>query len=192
MAIYMYKLKVIIASTRPGRLGLPIGEWFYNYAKNNDNNFEIELIDLLKITLPFLDEPNHPMLKKYQHKHTKVWSNIIADSDAFVFVVPEYNYAPPATLINALDYLYHEWNYKAAGFVSYGGISGGLRSVQMLKQILTTLKIVPIVEAVTIPGIREHYDEQKNFRSDSKHEQAASTMLKELYCWTEALSNLRK
>jgi NAD(P)H-dependent FMN reductase len=188
----MYKLKVIIASTRPGRLGLPIGEWFYNYTKKNDINFETELIDLLKINLPFLDEPNHPTLKNYQKEHTKDWSTMIEGSDAFVFIVPEYNFFPPATLINALDYLYKEWNYKAAGFVSYGGISGGMRSVQIIKQILTTLKMVPLYETVTITNVREHLDEEINFRSDPKLEKAASTMLNALHRWTDALVQLRK
>jgi NAD(P)H-dependent FMN reductase len=187
----MYKLKIIITSTRPDRVGLHVGEWFYNYAKNK-NNFDIELIDLLKINLPFLDEPNHPKFKKYEHEHTKAWSKIIEESDAFIFVLPEYNYSPPATIINALDYLYQEWNYKAAGFVSYGGISGGIRSVQMLKQVLTSFKMVPIFEAVVIQNINEYFDEQKNFKPNSKHEQAASVMLKELYRWTEALVQLRK
>jgi NAD(P)H-dependent FMN reductase len=94
--------------------------------------------------------------------------------------------------LSCLDYLYHEWNYKAAGFVSYGGISGGMRSVQMIKQFLTSFKMVPLVEAVTISGVREHIDEQKNLISDSKLEKTASIMLKELYRWTEALLQLRK
>jgi NAD(P)H-dependent FMN reductase len=188
----MYKLKVIIASTRPGRVGLPVGEWFYNYAKNNTNNFEVELLDLLKINLPLLDEPNHPRLKQYTKEHTKEWSKTIEGSDAFVFVVPEYNYGPPASLINALDYLYQEWHYKAAGFVSYGGVSGGLRSVQSMKQVLTTLKIVPLSEAVSIAMVGQHLDEQKKFIATESNEKSAAVMLKELERWTGALVQLRK
>jgi NAD(P)H-dependent FMN reductase len=188
----MYKLKVIIASTRPGRVGLPVGEWFFNFAKNNTTVFEVELIDLLKINLPMVDEPNHPKLMKYTQEHTKAWSKMIGESDAFVFVVPEYNYGPPASLINALDFVYNEWNYKAAGFVSYGGISGGLRSVQTLKLVMTTLKIVPLPEAVSISMVPEHIDEQKNFVAIPFHEKTAMIMLKELEKWTGALVQLRK
>jgi NAD(P)H-dependent FMN reductase len=188
----MYKLKVIIASTRPGRAGLPVGEWFYNFIKKNDNNFEVELLDLLKINLPLLDEPNHPKLKKYTQEHTFAWSKIIDESDAFVFVTPEYNFGPPATLINALDYVYNEWNYKACGFVSYGAVSGGLRSVQVLKQVITTLKMVPIYEAVAIPMVNEQIDEQKNFNATPFNEKSALIMLKELQKWTDALIQMRK
>jgi NAD(P)H-dependent FMN reductase len=187
----MYKLKVIIASTRPGRAGLPVAEWFFKFAKNNTKEFEVELLDLLKINLPFLDEPNHPKLMQYTQEHTKAWSKIIGESDAFVFVVPEYNYGPPAALINAIDFVYNEWNYKAAGFVSYGGISGGLRSVQTLKLVMTTLKIVPLMEGVSISMVTEHIDEQKNFVATSFHEKTATIMLKELEKWTGALVQLR-
>ena len=88
--------------------------------------FDVQMIDLKQVNLPLLDEPNHPRLQKYEHDHTKAWS-ADQNSDAFVFVTPEYNYGPSPALLNALDYLYNEWNYKAAAFVSYGGSSGGLR-----------------------------------------------------------------
>lgn len=112
--------------------------------------FDIELLDLAKFHLPLYDEPKHPSLQQYEHDHTKRWSASVAAADAFVIVTPEYNYGPPPSLIDAIDYVYKEWNYKPAGFVSYGGVSGGLRAVQMEKQTLTTLKVVPIVEAVVI------------------------------------------
>ena len=80
-------------------------------------------------------------------------------ADAFVFVTPEYNYAPPPALVNALNYLSREWNYAPVGFVSYGGISGGLRSVQVAKQIVTTLKMMPIPEGVPMPMVFQNLDE---------------------------------
>src|SRR5690606_29928839 len=97
--------------------------------------------------LPVYDEPEHPRLQKYQHEHTKRWSASVAAADAYVFVLPEYNYNPPPSFYNALNYVYKEWNYKPAGFVSYGGVSGGLRSTQMAKQLVTTLKMMPMMES---------------------------------------------
>jgi NAD(P)H-dependent FMN reductase len=144
------KLGIIVASTRPTRVGHLIGQWVHERAVEH-GKFDIELLDLAKFNLPLYDEPKHPSLQQYEHDHTKRWSASVAAADAFVIVTPEYNYGPPPSLINAFDYVYKEWNYKPAGFVSYGGVSGGLRAVQMEKQTLTTLKVVPIVEAVVIP-----------------------------------------
>jgi NAD(P)H-dependent FMN reductase len=135
----MLKLHVVIASTRPGRVGPVIGKWFHEFAVGH-GKFEVELVDLADPQLPLMDEPAHPRLQQYEHQHTRAWSAKVDEADAFVFVTPEYNYSAPPSLINALDYLYKEWNYKPAGFVSYGGISGGIRAVQMIKQMVTTLK----------------------------------------------------
>src|SRR5690606_31558155 len=148
--LHMPKLQIIIASTRPGRQGPAVAKWFTDAAERH-GAFEVELVDLAEVNLPLLDEPNHPRLKEYEHEHTIAWSRKIDEADAFVFVTPEYNSSSPPALVNALNYLYQEWNYNPVGFVSYGGISGGLRSVQMTKNIVTTLKMVPIVEAVSIP-----------------------------------------
>jgi NAD(P)H-dependent FMN reductase len=186
----MSKLSVIIASTRPGRVGLPVGHWFFEQAKRH-GKFEVELVDLKNRNLPLLDEPHHPRLRKYEHEHTKAWSAIVEASDAFVFVTPEYNYGAPPSLLNALDYVFHEWAYKAAGIVSYGGISGGMRSAQMLKQTLGVLKVVPLPEAVTITFVAQLL-ENGVFRGSEPLEKAAVTMLDELFRWTEALAVLRK
>lgn len=186
----MSKLSVIIGSTRPGRAGLPIGQWFFEQAKRH-GKFEVELVDLKERNLPLIDEPKHPRLAEYEHEHTKAWSAIIKASDAFVFVSPEYNFSAPPALINAIDYLFHEWAYKPAGFVSYGGISGGMRSVQMLKQLLSVLKVVGLPEAVTITFFAQLMKEGV-FQGSEALEKASSAMLDELYRWTEALATLRK
>ena len=98
------RLQIVIASTRPGRIGKPIGEWVAAEARQHEH-FEVQVADLAEINLPFFDEPNHPRLQKYEHQHTRDWSARIAASDAFVFVQPEYNYAVSAPLKNVLDYL---------------------------------------------------------------------------------------
>lgn len=187
----MTKLGVIVASTREGRVGIPITEWFVAIARKH-GAFDVNVVDLKEIDLPLLQEPNHPRLQRYQDPRTKAWSAIVAGTDTFVFVTPEYNYGTPPALVNALDHLYVEWNYKAAGFVSYGGVSAGTRSVQMTKQILTTLKMVPLVEAVAIPFFSQLMDlDTGTFKGGESYEKAAMTMLSELARWTDALKPLR-
>ena len=144
------KLTVVLASVREGRAGEAIARWFVTRA-NERGTFDVELADLKELNLPILNEPDHPRLKKYVHDSTKRWSAIVGGSDAFVFVTPEYNYTIPPALVNALDTVYHEWTYKPVGFVSYGGASGGMRSVQTAKLMVTGFKMMPMVEAVNIP-----------------------------------------
>jgi len=185
----MSHLQVVVCSTRKGRSGLGVGQWFIERATHH-GKFEIELVDLQAINLPMLDEPNHPRLRQYQHAHTKAWSATVSRADAYVFVTPEYNYGPPPALINAFDYVYHEWTYKAAGFVSYGGVSGGTRSVQMIKQVVTSLKVVPMVEAVHVPFFSKLMDGGV-FKGGETYDKAATAMLDELVRWTDALRVLR-
>lgn len=185
----MRKVGIVIASTRPGRAGLPIARWFFEKARAH-GKLDVELVDLAEWKLPLIDEPKHPRFRDYQHEHTRKWSAAVAAFDAFVFVTPEYNYGAPPALINALDYLLHEWSYKPAGFVSYGGVSGGTRSVQMTKGVLTTLKIMPVPEAVTIPFFSQLM-EAGVFKGNEPLEKAVTVMLDELLRWADALASLR-
>ncbi len=146
------KLQVIIGSTRPGRTGPTVAKWFADFAKQH-GKFDVELVDIADFNLPVYDEPKHPATGQYEHEHTKRWSAKIKTADAYVLVHPEYNYFAPPALVNALNYIFSEWNYKPAGLVSYGGISGGLRAAQSLKGILTTLKMMPITEGVPVPMV---------------------------------------
>lgn len=186
----MLNLKIIIASTRPGRKGLPVGNWFYNIARQH-KDFNSELLDLAKINLPFFDEPNHPRFKKYTHQHTKDWSAMIEPADAIVIVTCEYNYGYPATIKNALDFIYQEWNYKPVGFVSYGGIAAGNRSVEKLKTVVNALKMVAMTDNVHIPFIAKQVDENDKFISNDKVEKSANDMLGELYKWAVVLKGMR-
>ncbi|MEP6617394.1 MAG: NAD(P)H-dependent oxidoreductase [Ginsengibacter sp.] len=187
----MINLKVIIASTRPGRKGPSLASWMFEKARISPG-FNTELLDLAEINLPFLDEPEHPRFQKYHHDHTKKWSSMIDSADAFIFVTPEYNYGYPAPLKNALDYLYNEWNYKPVAFVSYGGVSGGTRSVQMLKQVVTAQKMVPVVEAVNVPFFTKYINGQGEFIPDEPIQKGAELMLKELLKWAENLKLMRR
>jgi NAD(P)H-dependent FMN reductase len=185
------RLHVILSSTRPGRVGATVARWFHGLAAEHGKFDPVELVDLADFNLPVYDEPRHPVLQQYEHEHTKRWGASVAAADAFVFVTPEYNYGPTPALLNALDYVYKEWNYKPAAFVSYGGISGGIRAVQVTKQTLTTLKMVPLVEAVVIQTVAQQLDENGQFRPGDVHARSAKAMLDELLRWAEALKPLR-
>jgi NAD(P)H-dependent FMN reductase len=185
------KLAIIIASTRPGRVGLPIGQWTDAQAREHAGFDEIELIDLAEQNLPLMDEPNHPRLGQYTQQHTIDWSAKVRGADAFVFVMPEYNYGFTAPLKNAIDYLHHEWHYKPAGLVSYGGVAAGTRAAQMLKQVITTLRMTPTVEAVSIPFVAQFIDEEENVVPNDVMVASAKAMFEELARVSEALLPLR-
>jgi len=187
------KLQTIICSTRPGRIGPVLGHWFHQFAEQH-SDFDCELVDLADFNLPVYDEPNHPRAQDYQHAHTQAWSKKVAAADAYVFVLPEYNYCPPPSFFNALNYLYNEWNYKACGFLSYGGVSGGLRSAQIAKQLVATLKMMAIPEGVTVQMPWEHFSEEngnKVFAAQEPHKSSSEAMLKELHKWTQGLQHIK-
>jgi NAD(P)H-dependent FMN reductase len=183
-------LQVFVASTRPGRVGLPVARWFHGVASRH-GAFRVELVDLAEIGLPLLDEPKHPRLSQYTHRHTLEWSAKVDGADAFVFVMPEYNHGFNAPLKNAIDFLYREWQHKPVGFVSYGGVAAGTRAVQMIKPVLTVLKMVPLTEALPIPFVRQHFNDQGEFQATEAMEKTANGMLDELATWTVALRVLR-
>lgn len=183
-------LAVIVASTRPGRVGIKVGEWFRAHALK-DGRFDVDFIDLAEIGLPFMDEPNHPRLQKYTHQHTKDWSARIDGVDAVVFVTPEYNFGMPATLKNALDFLHKEWAHKAAGIVSYGGVSAGLRSAEATRRVLAALSMYPVNAAVSIPFVATLLDEDGELHANEVMDDAATAMLGELSRVDEAMRQLR-
>jgi len=186
----MNSLKIITSSTRPGRKGIAVAKWITDQAVQN-GRFNVQLLDLAKIGLPFMDEPNHPRLRQYQHEHTKKWSAVIDSADAFIIVLSEYNFGFSAPIKNALDYLYHEWRYKPVAFISYGGISGGLRSAQMLKQVVTSLNMMPLAESVSIPFFSKYINSEEEFVPEEPLTKSVQTMLAELERWSETLKKMR-
>lgn len=184
------KLQTIICSTRPGRVGASVARWFHTFVSER-GGFDAELVDLADFDLPVYDEPKHPLLQQYEHEHTKRWSESVSSADAYVFVTPEYNYNPPSSLVNALDYLYKEWNYKPCGFVSYGGVSGGLRAVQAAKNLVITLKMMPMVEGVMVPMVQKYIQSNGSFLSNELIDKSAVEMLDELRRWAKALKTMR-
>jgi NAD(P)H-dependent FMN reductase len=184
------RLHIIICSTRPTRVGPAVANWFHGFAVEH-GKFDAALVDLAEVNLPVFNEPEHPRFHRYQHDYTKNWSASVASAEAFAFVTPEYNYGPPPSLLNALNYLYVEWNYKPACFVSYGGAGGGVRAVQVEKLTLTAMKMVPLVESVMIPMVTQQIDANKKFSPTDAQTKAAQAMLDELLRWTAALKPLR-
>ena len=136
-------------------------------AQKHEAFDDVQLVDLAEWNLPFMDEPHHPRLRRYEHQHTRDWSAKIDQADAFVIVLPEYNYGYTAPLKNAIDYLHHEWAYKPVGLVSYGGVAAGARAAQMIKQVLTTLKMMPVPEAVQIPFVAQFLDDDRTIRPNT-------------------------
>ena len=184
------RLQVFVTSTRPERAGLPIAEWVLERARAG-GAFEAELVDLKAVGLPHLDEPRHPRLGQYEHEHTRAWSATVQRADAFVFVIPEYNHFAPPALVNAIDFLYAEWAHKAAGIVSYGGVSAGVRSALVMKGLLTAVKLSPVREGVSIASARTLIGEAGAFQPADEHVGGADRMLAELARWEAALRSLR-
>lgn len=185
------KLYTIITSTRPGRKGPIMAQWFNEFA-NAHGAFENEIVDLAEMGLPFFNEPNHPRMQKYEHAHTKKWSAKINEGDAFVFMMPEYNSFPPAEFTNALDYLFYEWNYKPAAIFSYGGVSAGTRSAQIARLHLASMRMTPLPEGINVPNFAAHISDEGKFVANELIEASAKTVLDELKIWNDGLQTIRK
>ena len=138
----MIKVAIILGSTRPGRNGEAVAKWAHGIAARR-KDAQFELVDLKDFNLPLLDEPVPPSMGQYSKPHTKAWAAKIDSFDAFVFVSPEYNHGTSGALKNAIDFLYREWNNKAAGFVSYGS-AGGARAVEHLRLVMAELQVATV------------------------------------------------
>ncbi|MER5261372.1 bifunctional NAD(P)H-dependent oxidoreductase/GNAT family N-acetyltransferase [Actinosynnema sp. NPDC002837] len=175
------RVLVVIAGTRPGRLGRAVGEWFtrVNHDVAVDGAAETAIADLARIGLPLLDEPEHPSSGIYHHEHTRAWSRLVADADAFAIVTPEHNHGMPAALKNALDHLSEEWAYKPVSFVGYGHTSAGTRGVHMAKQVATTLRMMPTGATVAL-RIGDHFGDDGRLLDDPSRDEAARHAFREL------------
>jgi NAD(P)H-dependent FMN reductase len=186
----MPKLQIIIASTRPGRVGGAVARWFSARAVDH-GAFEVELVDLAERNLPLLDEPSHPATGIYVNQHTKDWSATIAAGDAYVFVMPEYNNSFNAALKNAIDYLNKEWKDKAVGLVSYGGVSAGTRAVTAIRPVLVPLSLTCVAPAVNIPFVGQKIAADGSLEANEVMDTSADALLSELARVEAALSTLR-
>ena len=187
----MPTLMIVIASTRPGRGGEAVARWFIDRAGEHET-FEVDVVDLAELNLPPLDEPHHPRLRQYTQRHTHQWSERVEAADAFVFVTPEYNHGYPASLKLAIDYLNNEWRYKPVGFVSYGGVAAGTRAVEQLQQVVTAVRMMPVIEQVNIPFYQQFIDDHGVLQANDVMEQAAEAMLDQLVRLEATLRPLRE
>jgi NAD(P)H-dependent FMN reductase len=189
----MITIAIVLGSTRPGRKADAIARWVRDIAaKRTEASFE--LVDLRDFDLPFLDEPlsafaSALMKREYTHAHTKAWAAKIASFDGYVFLTPEYNHSIPGVLKNALDYLYSEWNNKAAGFIAYGGM-GGSRAVEQLRLVLAELQVATVRNEVNL-SVHTDFVNYTTFKPAEVQEQRINTMLDQLIAWSGALKTLR-
>jgi NAD(P)H-dependent FMN reductase len=183
----MVKIGIIIGSTRPGRLGEAVAKWVYGLAKDG-TDAEFELVDIKEYDLPLLDEPAPAASRQYTKEHTKKWSAKIDGLDGFIFVTPEYNHSTSAALKNALDYLFVEWNNKAAGFVSYGAI-GGARAVESLRPVMAQMKIADVREQVMLMLPADFEDGA--VKPNPRYEKSAANLFDQVVSWSTALKTIR-
>lgn len=182
-------LRIVTCSTRPGRAGPTIASWVVAAAEA-EGGFVVETADLAALALPLLDEPAHPAQRDYRHAHTKRWSEVVTGADALILVTPEYDFFPPASVVNAVQYLFHEWAKRPVGIVSYGGLSGGLRATQVLRTLLSNVGAVALPQSVALPFFRNQIVEGE-FRPTEAAETSRKALMKELGLWAGPLKAMR-
>ena len=182
------KLAIIIGSTRPGRKAETVARWVHEIARQR-NDADIELVDIQDFNLPLLDEPVPPSMGQYSKPHTKAWAAKIDTFDAYVFVTPEYNHGISGALKNAIDFLYREWNNKAAGFVGYGS-AGGVRAVEHLRLVMGELQVAD-VRAQVMLSLFTDFENFSEFKPAQRHEASVTSMLNQVIAWGGALRTLR-
>jgi NAD(P)H-dependent FMN reductase len=185
----MIRIGIVVGSTRPGRKAEAVAQWVHGIAsKRSDAQYEV--VDIASFNLPLLDEPVPPSLGKYSKEHTKRWAAKVAELDGFVFVTPEYNHATSGALKNALDFLFAEWNNKAAGFVAYGS-AGGVRAIENLRLILGELMVADVRQAVQL-SLFTDFENFATFKPAAMHEKTVGTMLDQVVSWSGALQGTRR
>jgi NAD(P)H-dependent FMN reductase len=185
----MTRIGIILGSTRPNRNGEQVAKWVYDIASRR-SDAEYELVDLRDYPLPHLDEPLPPSMGQYQNDHTKAWADKIASFDGFVIVTPEYNHSTSGVLKNAIDYLYAEWNNKAVGFVSYGGV-GGARAAEHLRLVAGELQMADVRQQVALSLLTE-FENFSVFKPGDYNRAALDTLLDQVVAWSNALAPLRQ
>ena len=183
------RVGIILGSTRPNRNGEAVAKWVHGLVTQR-GDADYELVDIKDFNLPLLDEPIPPSQGKYSQAHTKQWAAKIETFDAFVFVTPEYNHSTSGALKNALDFLYKEWNNKAAGFVSYGS-AGGVRAVEHLRLIMGELQIADVRAQVTL-SLSTDFENYSTFKPAPQHERTLKTMVDQVLAWGAAMRTVRR
>jgi NAD(P)H-dependent FMN reductase len=185
----MLKIAIIIGSTRPGRNGEAVAHWVHEIASRR-SDAAFELVDLKDFHLPHLDEVMPATTGQYGQPHTSAWSSKIDPFDAYIFVTPEYNHGPSGVLKNAIDYLYKEWNNKAAGFVGYGA-NGGTRAVEHLRLMMGGLQVADVSAQVSL-SLSSDFEHYSIFQPRPHQEASLGAMLDQVIAWGSALKALRQ
>jgi NAD(P)H-dependent FMN reductase len=185
----MLRIAIVTGSTRPGRHNDSVAGWVHDLTRGR-RDAAFELVDIADYGLPHLDEPLPPALGKYAREHTRKWAEKIASFDGFVFVTPEYNHGIPGALKNALDFLYREWNNKAAAFVSYGGSAGGARAVEQLRLVMAELQVAT-VRAQVLLSFHTDFERFAAFTPSAGREKEVHAMLDQLLVWSGAFKTIR-
>lgn len=188
MASSMSHVMIVVGSVRPGRIGLPIAEWVRSRVE--EAGHDVDFVDLKELALPFLDEPSHPIKRDYQHAHTRAWSARVDAADALIFVTPEYNHSYSPALKNAIDYLYSEWQAKPVGFVSYGGQAGGLRGVNSIEPVLSSVGLVKVPTEVALSGAGKQVQDGA-FTADERQTSGLDALITQVVAYGEALRPLQ-
>lgn len=186
----MIKIKILAGSVRPGRFNIQPATWIYELAKKR-SDIKVELIDLLEVNLPFLDEPVPPSQNQYSKEHTKKWSKRINEADGFIFVTPEYNHSYSPALKNAIDYLFTEWHYKPVSFISYGSLAGGSRAVEHLRGVAAEIKMYDLREQILLPNYWDHLNKEGKYVFTEENENSANKMLDSLIFWAKKMKEAR-
>ena len=185
----MLRIGIIVGTTRPGRKAGAVAKWALDIAKAR-TDAAYEIVDIADYKLPDLDEPMPPSMGNYAHEHTKKWGTKIASLDGYVFVTPEYNHSISGALKNAIDFVYHEWTNKAAGFVSYG-TTGGVRAVEHLRGITAELQIADVRAHVSM-SLYTDFENFSVFKPAASHTAQVNLMLDQLASWSSALKTVRE
>ena len=184
----MLKIGIIVGSTRPRRKAAAVAKWVHDILKGREDA-DFEIVDIEDYRLPLLDEPAPPRMHQYSKPHTKAWSETIASLDAYIFVTPEYKHATSAALKNAIDYLFYEWNNKAAGFVGYGG-AGGVRAVENLRLVMGEIEIADVRAQVALSMFTD-FENFTTFKPHEQHDKAVHLMADQVIAWGGTLKALR-
>ncbi len=191
----MSEIAIIVGSTRPGRRSRAVAEWVASQAAQTQPSSGFEIVDLSDFALPVLDEATPAIFGQYSKEHTSRWADTVARYDGFVFVTPEYNHSIPGVLKNALDFVYAEWNDKAAGFVSYG-LTGGTRAVEHLRLILAELQVATVRAQVAL-SLHDDFASPTSAEPTActpgpHHAASLSALLDQVVAWSRALQTVRE
>jgi NAD(P)H-dependent FMN reductase len=190
------RIAIILGSTRPGSVGKAVAQWAFDMARDREDAV-FDLLEIADFSLPLLDEPTpataldprQPLVDQYTREHTRAWSTAIASFDGYVFVTPEYNHGISGALKNAIDYLFHEWGNKAAGFIGYGATNGA-RAIESLRLVMSAVQVATVRPAVGL-SLFTDFENGAVFRPAPMQEEYVATLFQHVIAWSGALRPLR-